>query len=135
MIDLPSVGFEYSLVCDDVRREENGKFIFIGVYANNILLSEFPSVIRFRIVMRMHPRRSLFPLGIRVKMDDEPLLIFRGTVASETLEPETSPSPELHVQIKGPGTLRVEVSDEEFEASDANPSQWTHLYSIPVGQM
>jgi hypothetical protein len=38
------------IICDDVRREDNGKEILIGVYNGVILVPRFPSVLRQLIV-------------------------------------------------------------------------------------
>lgn len=35
-----------SIVCDDIRIEDNGKAIIIGVYVGDILVSEFPASLR-----------------------------------------------------------------------------------------
>lgn len=31
------------LVCDEIRREENGKFIFLGVYSDAVIVKSFPA--------------------------------------------------------------------------------------------
>ena len=33
---------KYTLVCDDVRREDNGKLIVVGMYTPGITLPKFP---------------------------------------------------------------------------------------------
>ena len=33
---------KYTLVCDDVRREDNGKFFLVGLYTPGITLPKFP---------------------------------------------------------------------------------------------
>jgi uncharacterized protein DUF6941 len=33
----------YGLICDDVRREDNGKLIIIGAYGSNISVGTFPA--------------------------------------------------------------------------------------------
>jgi hypothetical protein len=130
--ELPSVAFEYALLCDDVRREDNGKFIFIGIYANSILLPAFPSTIRLRLVTRLHPRKKAFALSFRLKTNGEAFAILKGSIASPALESETSPTPEMHVEFKEAGKLEVEVSDAEFELENADSVDWRSLYSIPV---
>lgn len=34
--------FRHCVICDDIRQEANGKFFFIGVYSNAMLLPDFP---------------------------------------------------------------------------------------------
>ena len=36
---------ETVLLCDDARREDNGKHILIGVYAGTVLLTEVPAIL------------------------------------------------------------------------------------------
>jgi hypothetical protein len=33
---------KYAIVCDEVRREDNGKLIFLGVYIDKMIVSQFP---------------------------------------------------------------------------------------------
>ena len=40
-----SLTFRYALLCDDVRREDNGKLIIIGMYGGDIALPMLPSSI------------------------------------------------------------------------------------------
>ena len=35
--------FINAIICDDVRKEENGKHMIIGVYLNDIIVTEFPA--------------------------------------------------------------------------------------------
>ena len=37
-----SPAIKYAIICDSVRREDNGKLIAVGIYAYNILVPEFP---------------------------------------------------------------------------------------------
>lgn len=49
MIIAPSTPSGYTIFCEDIRHEDNGKAIFIGVYNGDIVLpsdSEFPATLR-----------------------------------------------------------------------------------------
>ena len=35
----------YTVMCDQVRREDNGKFLLVGVYSDAILFNSFPSTV------------------------------------------------------------------------------------------
>ena len=37
-----ALNHKYTLVCDDVRREDNGKLIVVGLYTPGIVLAQFP---------------------------------------------------------------------------------------------
>lgn len=132
ILDLPSVAFEYVFVCDDVRFESNGKLIFVGVYSNNILLGEFPGVLRLRLVTRLRPKKREFPLAFRVKRNGEAVFVLKGSVVSGDLAAETSPSPEFAIELREPGLLEFEVCDSAFEIEAANAAPWVPLYNIAV---
>ncbi len=42
---VASINLVHSIVCDDIRREDNGKFFLIGVYPEVIMLSAIPAQI------------------------------------------------------------------------------------------
>jgi hypothetical protein len=44
MTDL-RIDVEYAFFCDDVRREDNGKFIFVGVYTQQLSIATFPQLL------------------------------------------------------------------------------------------
>jgi hypothetical protein len=42
MADVPQIDIKAFIVCDDIRREDNGKEILIGVYSAGIVAPQFP---------------------------------------------------------------------------------------------
>jgi hypothetical protein len=40
----------FGFICDDVRREDNGKLLFIGTYGSQILVPSFPATIVVALV-------------------------------------------------------------------------------------
>lgn len=52
----PAITLLHSIVCDDIRREDNGKFILIGVYPELIMLHMFPAqiVLSMWLQFRLH---------------------------------------------------------------------------------
>lgn len=42
---LAKFGIETAVLCDQVRREDNGKLILIGVYAGGVLLNSYPTTL------------------------------------------------------------------------------------------
>lgn len=44
-MNLP-IDIKQVLVCDDVRREDNGKLLIIGMYIGDILLAKFPETLK-----------------------------------------------------------------------------------------
>lgn len=37
-----AITHKFTLICDDVRQENNGKFIAIGIYSSNMTVPQFP---------------------------------------------------------------------------------------------
>ena|ERR1700733_4642203 len=55
------------IVCDDIRREDNGKLILIGVYSDQILIDSFPAVLTFTIYCEIMPD-SLEPIILNARV-------------------------------------------------------------------
>lgn len=43
---MSKVTIAAAFLCDDVRREDNGKMIAIGIYGNRIFVNAFPAILR-----------------------------------------------------------------------------------------
>src|SRR2546426_965311 len=43
MSDIPYLKIKNAVVCDDIRREDNGKELLIGVYSGGIVVPQFPA--------------------------------------------------------------------------------------------
>lgn len=84
------------IVCDDVRREANGKEILIGVYSRDILVQSTPIVLpqlTFRIVLEIEKLFEQFKLVI-IQPNKEKLLEFSGTGHPTNIEEW------LHIPVK-----------------------------------
>lgn len=45
MIALVPISHKYTLVCEEVRQEINGKFIILGLYTPDIVLTQIPTML------------------------------------------------------------------------------------------
>ncbi len=136
MVSLPSAEIAFGILCDGVRREDNGKLILLGVYGRNIMIQDFPGNLRFHVVTRYKPRVSSFTLTYRVKVADEVVLYIRGKTESRDLELETSATPEFTVSIEGPCLLQIDVTDENTEdLSAAQSARWHELIMLPFERL
>lgn len=52
-IELDSI-----IICDDVRREDNGKLILIGVYPSGIGVGKFPATVAVDVVVFFRPQKA-----------------------------------------------------------------------------
>jgi hypothetical protein len=60
---------KYTLLCDDVRREDNGKLIVLGLYFGIITVPQFPAILPTLTVLSVFnaDRPSNSPFTIRVQ--------------------------------------------------------------------
>ena len=66
----PTKKIEYAIVCDDVRREDNGKFIIIGAYGSDIRVSSYPANLRLSILIAVRSKtKHQALLSIRIMRD------------------------------------------------------------------
>lgn len=126
---------ENVLVCDDIRTEDNGKALIIGVYTGSISPSKFPARIRlcYWLVGKVQGQGS-FKLEVRIafKPDDqagkpaEMIVGLEGAVTERVEEPrevQLAVGGESAFEFSGPGNLSVAVraGDEEFQDVAVKP--------------
>jgi hypothetical protein len=70
----PSTPYGYTIFCDDVRQEDNGKLLLIGVYAGVMFVPSFPFAaprLTFRVTYFERIQESTEPVQIRVYFPDD----------------------------------------------------------------
>jgi hypothetical protein len=66
----PQKKIVYAIVCDDVRREDNGKFIIIGAYGSDIRVSSTLANLRLSLLVAVRSETEHQTLvNIRVRQD------------------------------------------------------------------
>jgi hypothetical protein len=61
-----------ALICDDIRREDNGKAILIGVYAGDIVLSRLPATIPIALWLQGRASSGVHEVSVNVYAGEEP---------------------------------------------------------------
>jgi hypothetical protein len=77
------------MICDDVRREDNGKEIIIGVYSETIIVESFPVLLAtfaVRFVIRVPIKRPLTLDGSIAGPDGVDIVKFQGELRAEREE-------------------------------------------------
>lgn len=110
------------LVCDDIRREDNGKVLFIGTYVGSIQVLQFPATLRLCFWLqgrRVDSSRHTFNARFRLTRDG--LVEAEAGDSRETeFTVEGTSEQYTHVAVAvigvpfealGPGDLIVEVQD------------------------
>src|SRR3972149_4961344 len=53
-----AITHDYTLICDDIRREDSGKLILVGVYTPDIVTTQIPFVLpSFSVLQRLQSDR------------------------------------------------------------------------------
>ena len=94
----PSTPGGRSLFCDDVRQEDNGKQIIIGLYSSEMLVDTFPIILpSFRVLVRYEERIGESDLPVKLTIvapsgpDESEILIFQVDLPRESFETVTIP--------------------------------------------
>jgi len=106
-IDLKNV-----VLCDDVRVEKSNKFILIGVYSANIVVSQTPAQLGVSLYGEaLFSKPGEHRLSIRISVNDTRLgELGIGYAITDTSEALGFHTPQFSIDIQGPSTLRIEAS-------------------------
>ncbi len=115
------------VICDDVRREQNGKDLLIGVYSGDILVPAFPFVLPLSMWMEYAPPKpGPNDIFIRLHYGQQPPSIVKATL--EVMDSSTVGVPLSGFVIRGdkPDDIVVEYS--------ADGTTYTVIKRKPVRQ-
>lgn len=117
MAKFPSYEILYALVCDDVRREDNGKWFYIGVYPYDLVLQDVPTQLVLRVIFRLKPRKK-GPANFecRLLLDQAVVAGMAGEINSQDLLEDNFPTPPLLVAIPHAGSLTIQVRESDEDA-------------------
>lgn len=105
-----SIGtFQSIVLCDDIRREDNGKLMLIGVYTGDIVSAEFPAYLSLRLFMLYDAGKSeKHRLDIVCMLDEVEALMLEGTVSQADLGyPVQMVLPPMPIDVEKPANLIV----------------------------
>ncbi len=116
----PKLKLIAALVCDDTRREDNGKEILIGVYTGAVIVPELPAALPLSLWIYFQPESAgHLRLGVRVLFPERsPILEARAEADINTVaEPLSLTLPRMPLNFKTEGLLTFEwrVGDGEWE--------------------
>ena len=81
----PLIKFHHAILCDDVRKEDSGKLIFIGVYGPSIKVEKLPATLAFRAVIPVSIKEAFeISFEFRVKNGRKKIFAARATARTET---------------------------------------------------
>lgn len=113
MANKQLVKIDYAILCDDIRQENNGKLIIIGMYSGDILVSNLPGSILVATLLHGHADADssiTIEVRFRAEFDDadpftvaaEGNLEIRGTDRSKEF---FTPLPKMMIEARGKGEI------------------------------
>ena len=118
---------ENVIICDQVRKEDSGKHLLIGVYLENILFASFPSKVRLTPWVQLSDEGNrIISIEFRVIDSDNKILYsgkgtFDARNASGLL---TITLPTFMLEISGKTTLSFQMREPK--------KRWKTLKQMPV---
>jgi hypothetical protein len=112
------VDIKSAIICDDIRREDNGKMLFIGVYVGEILVAEFPIALRLTwVLFGKHQKTASHDMEFRISYDahtEKPTSLQAKTTTDPALEDQAEVSliiPNAVLTFQEPTALTVSVKE------------------------
>jgi hypothetical protein len=121
-----NVTVKSGIVCDLIRKEDNGKLIFIGVYAASIVAQAFPATFVLSCVALLDASNTGdFPIEFETLMDGKSQGVGTGTIGVSRTGMSLLPFQNIVLNNTSPGTLM-------FRMRELNKN-WQTVVEIPVG--
>ncbi|WP_409999415.1 DUF6941 family protein [Rhizobium leguminosarum] len=103
-------------LCDIVRREDNGKYLLIGAYSNEIIFPAFPATFQFSLwFLAEHEvlRTDEIALRGRTSIDEDPFFTMEGEVEVRDTSNWSPLGVGVAVTFREPCTLYIEAKINE----------------------
>jgi hypothetical protein len=99
------------VICDDVRRELNGKDILVGVYGGEIIVAQLPFTLNLAIWCEYRtPRDGTNNVYVRISYNSQKRGEFRLSVEAPALSLMALPFPQFLLSSDSIGELLLEYS-------------------------
>src|SRR5690348_11328478 len=118
------LNIKFAALCDDVRREDNGKLLFIGIYGRNIVIRRTPANLTLRMAVWVDAPNSLEgKLLFRCFVDDKKVSEGEGELRIDGAGLTIINVGPLVFQTKGSAALSVDLKfeDEEWQKAVTMP--------------
>lgn len=123
-----SLSLRTTLICDDVRREDNGKFLLIGVYTPNIVVYQLPATLQLcAFQVWESDARAAHQFRVTVRHAESGAVVLERSASMEVPE-------------AGPGFLVLRFGDLRFEVvgtyelvvtlDEADRPAGTHVFTV-----
>ncbi len=115
------------VTCDDIRIEQNNKFILIGVYNGTIVVPAFPAVLGLCWWIQIFPEKlGRSDLEIRIIKDDGAVLLRAALGIDLSVEEWSAIAlPQTPLQLQGAGHTKLQMKEK-------NETDWTTVVTFEV---
>lgn len=121
-----TISVNSAMVCDDIRTEDNGKIIAIGIYRSEIQLQRLPATMRLKILVGINIKDTGdFKVEFRVIVGGEVGHNIVGNLNANTLGQDWLVVPIEQITIQEPCELKI--------SSRIGDGRWKSLCSTRVG--
>lgn len=114
------------MLCDDIRQEQgNNKFILIGVYSGDIIISELPADISLAFYMEIKAPKGHHQIEIRLSGPQKGgQAILKSQFEHSGVGTGTIASPRINISMAEEGPFRIDMR--------AGTGRWVNLISKRV---
>src|SRR6266480_1826028 len=89
----------FGIVCDQVRREDNGKMFLIGVYGSSIIVESLPANLLLSLLLNVDGEGAKeIPIDFRVLLDDATLQSGKGLFRFSSSDPQFLAIPSIPLE-------------------------------------
>ena len=117
------IKIRFAFICDDARREDNGKLIYIGVYGQNIVVHELPFSATLTLAVWFETEKAIdIEFQMRVTLDDKQIAGGSGRLkVGEGVG--ASIIPQIPIAADKEGVLKFELKfgDNDWEIATTIP--------------
>lgn len=116
--------FDYAILCDQVRREDNGKIFIIGVYASDIQVPSIPSTVLLSLLLWFSGPTKPMKLDMKAELNSKEII--SGSVDLHAVQSNRSATVFSNIPLHVPelGILEFSIFWDE---------KWTNVWSGEVG--
>ena len=131
--DVMAITHRYTVMCDQVRREDNGKWLLVGVYEDVVGLPQLPTALPgLTFFMRLESDRiGVWNARIRLEHLETGQRVFEGVAMINFQRPGNGivpiPTPPFQLQSVGPYNFVMEIQGQELDPI-------IHSFSVVLGQ-
>ena len=119
--NAPQFRVNYCLVCDDVRREESGKDILVGVYSGELLLDSLPATLLISLFIEIAPGKTgIQKLRLRTLFDEACVYDATATLNVTDVTPFSFGTPKMQIPCAREGEI-------VFQAAFGEDEEWSTI--------